>query len=98
MRSWRAGVTERAPGSSVMYSSMRLASAGDDADAARALRQPLHELLAFAEVRVDDDLLLARERFADGLGVHVGIAVHVAADPGAEVQERGSSSDSAGTP
>ncbi len=29
---------------------------------------------------------MPRERFADGLCVHVGIAVHVAADPGAEAQ------------
>ena len=41
-----------------------------------------------AEIGVDDDLLLARERLADGLRVHVGVAVHVAADPGAEVQQR----------
>src|SRR6516225_994887 len=31
---------------------------------------------------------MARERLADGLGMHVRVAVHVAARPGAEVQDR----------
>jgi len=57
--------------------------------AARALRQQLRQRLALAEVRVDDDLLLARQRLADGLGVHVGVAVHVATHPGAEAQDVG---------
>ena len=41
------------------------------------------------EVRVDDDLLMARQRFANGFGVHVRVAVHVPAHPRAEVQQRG---------
>ena len=78
------GVVPSAPGISVAYSSMRWLSSGLHRAAAGALRQQLREHAALLEVRVDDHLLLARERLADGLGVHVGIAVHVAADPGAE--------------
>jgi hypothetical protein len=59
-----------------------------DLDAARALRQQLAEFLAFAVIRADDDLLLARQRFADGLRVHVGRAFHVAAHPRAEADHR----------
>ena len=66
--------------------------------AAGALRKQLRQHAALVEVRVDDDLLLARERVADGLGVHVGVAVHVAADPGAEADHVGSSSESGCTP
>ena len=89
MRSWRIGVMPSAPGISVAYSSMRCASSGSDGAAAGALRQQLREVLALAEVGVDDDLLLARQRLADGLGVHVRVAVHVAAHPGAEAQHVG---------
>ncbi len=49
---------------------------GGHADAARALRQPLCERLALLEVRIQHHLLLARERLADGLRVHIGVAVH----------------------
>ena len=59
---------------------------GGGRDAARALREPLRELLTVLEIGVDDRLLLAREGFADRLGVHVRVAVHVPAGPGAEVQ------------
>jgi hypothetical protein len=55
--------------------------------AARALRQPLGQSLDVEEVVVDDHLVLAVQRLAHGLGVHVGVAVHVAADPGAESQD-----------
>ena len=61
-----------------------LGEIGIDRAAARALREQLREHATLAVIRVDDDLLLARERFADGLRVDVGIAVHVAAHPGAE--------------
>ena len=66
-----------------------LAELGGRRHAARALRQPLRELLAFGEVAVQDHLVVACESLADGLGVHVGVAVHVAAGPGAEVQDGG---------
>ncbi len=61
-----------------------LAELGIDRASAGALRQQLRQHAALLEVRVDDHLLLARQRLADGLGVYVRIAVHVAADPGAE--------------
>ena len=47
------------------------------------------ETLAFEEIAIDDELLMTRDRLANGLGMHVGIAVHVAADPGAEAQDLG---------
>ena len=50
------------------------------------MRQALRELLAFLKIGVDNQLLLAREGFADALGVHVQGGLHVAADPGAEAQ------------
>src|SRR5690606_22696874 len=55
-------------------------------DTARALREPLSELLAFSEIGVDDHLLLAGKRLANRFRMHVGVAVHVAADPRAEAQ------------
>src|SRR5205814_5299816 len=55
--------------------------------AAGALRQTLRDALALLEIAVDDHLLLARQRLADALGVHVGVAVHVAARPGSDVQD-----------
>ena len=55
---------------------------------AGALRQPLREALAFVDIAAEDHLLLPCQRLADALGVHVGIAVHVAARPGAEAQDR----------
>ena len=55
--------------------------------AAGALRQALRDALALLEIAVDDHLLLARQRLADALGVHVGVAVHVAARPGSDVQD-----------
>src|ERR1700693_5378551 len=81
MRSWRTGVMARAPGSSRVYRSTRLVSS------AGALRQALRDVLALLEIAGDDHLLLARQRLADALGVHVGIAVHVATRPGSEVQD-----------
>ena len=78
----------RAPGSSTHVLLDPLRELGRNARAAGALRQPLRECLAVLEVGVDDDLLLASQRLADRLGVHVGIAVHVAADPGSEMQHR----------
>src|SRR5688572_9214546 len=43
--------------------------------AAGALRQQLRQVLALTVVGVDDDLLLPRQRLADGLGVNVRVAV-----------------------
>ena len=58
------------------------------ADPRGALRQLLRQRLAFTEVVVDDDLLLAGQSLANALGVHVGGAVHVAAHPGAEAHDQ----------
>ncbi len=53
-------------------------------DAAGALRQLLGERLALLDVGAEDDAVLAIQGLADGLAVHVRVAVHVAADPGAK--------------
>ena len=58
-----------------------------DFDAVRTLAQGLGELAALIEIGRYDELLMAMQRLADGLTVHVGIAVHVAADPGTEMQD-----------
>ena len=59
-----------------------------DADAACTLGQVLGERLAVGEIRVDDHLLLPRQGVAQRLGMHIGVAVHVAPDPAAESQDR----------
>ena len=59
---------------------------GAHADAVRALAQGLGELAAFRKVSRDDHLAVAMQGLSDGLAVHVRIAVHVAAHPGAEMQ------------
>ena len=56
-------------------------------DAAGALRQLLRQVLALLEVGIEDDAVLALEGFADGLAIDVRIAIHVAADPGAEADD-----------
>ena len=60
---------------------------GAHADAVRALAQGLGELAAFGEIRRNDQLLMPMQGLANGLAVHVRIAVHVAADPGTEMQD-----------
>ena len=52
-----------------------------------ALRELVGERPALLEVGRDHALLLAHERLADRLRVHLGIAVHVAAHPAAEAQD-----------
>src|ERR1700745_4361121 len=91
MRSCRAGVMARAPGSSRVYSSTRLPSSAEAATRLPLRGTPRRELLAFEEVAVQDHLVVPCESLADGLGVHVGIAIHVAAGPGTEVQDGGQS-------
>ncbi len=54
--------------------------------AALALAQLLGQALGLEEVAVDDQRMVARAALADRLGVHVRQAVHVAADPRAEMQ------------
>src|SRR5690606_9960009 len=63
----------------ILFDSLR--QRGRYTDAARALREPLSQLLAFLEIGVDDHLLLAGKRLSNRLGVHVGVAIHVATDP-----------------
>src|SRR5690606_38627142 len=47
----------------------------------------LHERLAFEVIAIDDDLLMACQCLANGFGMDVGIAVHVAADPRPETYD-----------
>ncbi len=75
-----------------------VADGRQNADAAAALAQLLRERLGVEEVAVDDQLVMARAALADGLGVHVGVAVHVAADPGTEVSSSGTAAERASSP
>ena len=50
-------------------------------DAAFALAQLLRQDLHLLEVAVDDQLMVPVAALANGLGVHVGVTVHVAAHP-----------------
>ncbi len=54
-----------------------------------ALAQCFRKLAALVEIRRHDQLLMAVQRLANGLAVHVAVAVHVAADPGSEMQNTG---------
>jgi len=53
----------------------------------RTLRKLLRQRLALIEIVIDDDLLLARQRLADTLGVHIRGAVHIPAHPGSEAHQ-----------
>ena len=55
-------------------------------DAARALAERFGKMAALVEVSRHDELLVAMERLADGLRVHLIVAFHISADPGAEPQ------------
>ena len=52
-----------------------------------ALAQLFGEALRLEEVAIDDQRVMPGTTLADGLGVHVRQPVHVAADPGAEMQQ-----------
>ncbi len=60
---------------------MRAASAAPMPDAFRALTQGLGKLAALGKVARHDHLPMAMQGFANGLAMHIRIAVHVAADP-----------------
>ena len=77
---------------------MRSASAALTRTRLRALTQGLRKLPALVEVGRHDELLMPVQRLANGLAMHVGIAVHVAADPGAEPQNAWHFIDSTATP
>ena len=55
-------------------------------NAIRALAQGLGKRNALIEVGGDDQLLMALQGVADRLAMHIGVAVHVAADPRTEMQ------------
>ncbi len=57
------------------------------ADAAQALAQVRRELSAFAVIEVEDERALPRERLPNAFRRDVRIAVHVAADPSAELHD-----------
>ena len=57
------------------------------ADSPRSLAQVGRELGAFAIVEIDHERALARERLPDALRRDVRIAVHIAADPRAELHD-----------
>ncbi len=86
-----AVVARRRPGLRRRQQAAVLLDARDDlrrhGDAARALAQPLGECLGLEEVAIDDQLVVAQAALANGLGVHVRVAVHVAAHPAAEMQQ-----------
>ncbi len=56
-----------------------------DADAACVLAQVLKQLAGLAVVKIENKLALARQRLAHALGRDVRVTVHVAADPGREL-------------
>src|ERR1700685_835105 len=89
MRSWRDETLMRALGSSVMYSSMRALNAGETLMRLAPCAGGGAERRALCKVAIDDHLLLPRERLAHALRIHVRIAVHVAAHPRAEANDRG---------
>ena len=57
-----------------------------DGDTVRALTQRLCKLTALVEIGRYDQLLMPVQRFANRLTMHIGIAIHVAAHPGPEMQ------------
>ena len=62
---------------------------GQHADTTAALAQLFRQRQRVQEISIDDELVMARAALADGLGVHVGVTVHVAAHPRSEVQQLG---------
>ncbi len=51
------------------------------------MRKIFRELLAVQIVAIENDLLMTRERLANGFGVDVGIAVHIPTYPGTKTNE-----------
>ena len=60
-----------------------------DRHAARALAQRFGQLPALGEVARHDHLPMTMQGLANGLAVHIIVAVHVASHPGAEAQDVG---------
>jgi hypothetical protein len=88
MSALRRGSTAATSGISAERASTRRMIAGIDQHAVAALAEFLAERGHVIAVAFEDQPALALERGDDRVGADVRVAVHVAADPGAEAQQR----------